>query len=88
LAYNVVYKKSVLRDLKKISKSEARTLLNQLEKEISRKPGSYPALKGQFAGLRRLSVGDYRVIYVILEKEVLVLRIAHRREAYKKDFKK
>jgi mRNA interferase RelE/StbE len=87
LAYNVVYKKSVLRDLKKTSKSEARKLLDQSEKELSRKPDSYPAFKGQFAGLRRLRVGDYRVIYVILENEVIVLRIAHRREVYRKDLK-
>jgi len=88
LGYKVVYKKSILRDLKKISKSESRKILNQLEKELSRKPDSYPALKGPFEGLRRLRVGDYRVIYAILKDEVLVLRIGHRREVYKKDIQK
>lgn len=85
MEYKVVYKRSVLRDLKKISKVESRAILDQLEKELSRKPDSYPALKGLFAGLRRLRVGDYRVIYAILENEVLVLRIGHRREVYKKE---
>ncbi len=88
MGYNVVYKKSVLRDLKKISKSESRKILDQLEKELSRKPDSYPVLKGPFAGLRRLRTGDYRVIYAILGNEVLVLRIGHRREVYKKDIQK
>lgn len=88
MEYKVVYKKSVLRDLKKISKSESRKILDQLEKELSRKPDSYPALKGSFAGLRKLRVGDYRVIYAILGNEVLVLRIGHRREVYKKDIQK
>ncbi len=88
MAYNVSYKKSILRDLKKLSKSESRKILNQLEKELSKNPGSYPPLKGPFAGLRRFRVGDYRVIYAILENEVLVLRIGHRREVYKKDIQK
>ena len=34
-------------------------------------------IKGQFAGLRKYRVGDYRVIYAIIEKDVLVLRIGH-----------
>ncbi len=83
MAYNIVYKKSVFRDLKKISKTEANRILNQLEKDLSKKPDSYPILKGQFAGLRKYRVGDYRVVYAIIEKDVLVLRIGHRRDIYK-----
>jgi len=85
LAYNIVYKKSVQRDLKKLSKAEARRVLNQVEEELSRKADTYPVLKGQFAGLRKYRVGDYRVIYAILGDEVLVLRIGHRKEVYKKE---
>lgn len=88
MGYKVVYKRSVLRDLKKISKSEARKILNQLEKELTRNPDSCPALKSPFTGLRKLRVGDYRVIYAILENEVPVLRIGHRREVYRKDIRK
>jgi mRNA interferase RelE/StbE len=85
LAYNIVYKKSVQRDLKKLSKAEARRVLNQVEEELSRKADTYPVLKGQFAGLRKYRVGDYRVIYAILGDEVLVLRIGHRKEVYRKE---
>jgi len=83
LAYNIVYKKSVHRDLKKISKTEAIKVIDQLEKDLSKKPDSYPVLKGQFAGLRKYRVSDYRVIYAIIEKNVLILRIGHRRDVYK-----
>jgi len=83
LAYNIVYKKSVHRDLKKIKKTEASKIIDQLEKDLSNKPDSYPVLKGQFAGLRKYRVGDYRVIYAIIEKNVLVLRIGHRRNIYR-----
>jgi mRNA interferase RelE/StbE len=84
LAYNIVYKKSVQRDLKKLSRAEARRVLNQIEEELSKNADTYPVLKGQFAGLRKYRVGDYRVIYAILGDEVLVLRIGHRKEVYKK----
>ncbi len=83
MAYNIVYKKSVYRDLKKLSKAEAGRVLDQIEEELSKKADSYPVLKGQFAGLRKYRVGDYRVIYAILGDDVLILRIGHRREVYK-----
>ena len=85
MAYNIVYKKSVQRDLKKLSKAETSRILNQIEEELSEKADTYPVLKGQFAGLRKYRVGDYRVIYAILGEDVLILRIGHRRDVYKKE---
>jgi mRNA interferase RelE/StbE len=85
LAYNVVYKKSVSRDLKKLTKAEATRILNQIEKELSKNPESYPALKGKFAGLRKFRIGDYRIIYAILNYDVIILRIGHRKEVYRKE---
>ena len=84
MAYNIVYKKSVQRDLKKLSKAEAHRVLNQVEEELSENADTHPVLKGQFAGLRKYRIGDYRVIYAILGADVLVLRIGHRKDVYKK----
>jgi mRNA interferase RelE/StbE len=83
LAYKILYKKSVQRDLKKLGKQEALRILNQLEAELSKKPDFYPVLKGEFAGLRKFRVGDYRIIYSLMDENVVVLRIGHRREVYK-----
>ena len=85
MVYNVIYKKSVSRDLKKLAKTEATRILNQIEKELSNNPESYPALKGKFAGLRKFRIGDYRIIYAILEYDVIILRISHRKEVYRKE---
>jgi len=85
LAYNLDYKSSVQRDLKKLPKAEARRILSQIEEELSKNADAYPVLKGQFAGLRKYRVGDYRAIFAVLGNEVLVLRIAHRKDVYKKD---
>lgn len=84
MAYNIVYKKSVQRDLKKVPKAEADRILNQIEQELSKNANAYPVLKGQFAGLRKYRIGDYRVIYAIVGDDCLVLRIGHRKEVYKK----
>ena len=42
-------------------------------------------LCGELSGFRSLRVGEYRLIYVIIEKHVLIqiIRIAHRREVYR-----
>jgi mRNA interferase RelE/StbE len=85
LAYNIVYKRSVQRDLKKLSKAEASRVLDKVEEDLSKNPEAYPVLKGQFAGLRKYRVGEYRVVYAILGNEVLILRIGHRKEVYKKE---
>jgi len=85
LAYNIFYKKSVRRDLKKLSKAETKRILDQIDKELSKKADAYPILKGQFAGLRKYRVGDYRVIYAILGNDAIILRIGHRRDVYKKE---
>ncbi len=83
MAYNVVFKKSVSRDLGKLGREDARRIIRRLEKDLSDKPASYPVLKGKFAGLRKHRIGAYRVIYTILGQDVLVLRVGHGREVYK-----
>jgi addiction module RelE/StbE family toxin len=82
LAFEIAYKKSVQRDLANLGKAEARRVLDKIEKDLSTRADGYPALKGQFAGLRKLRVGDYRVIFAILGQQVLVLRIGHRSDIY------
>ena len=83
MAYVVEYKASVTRDLKKLSNKEVGRVLGKLEAELRRDPGARVPLKGEFAGLFRLRVGDYRIIYAKTDRGVLVLRIRHRKEAYR-----
>jgi mRNA interferase RelE/StbE len=87
LAYNIVYKKSVQRDPKRIPKAESNRLLNEIEAELATKAEAFPILKGPFTGLRKYRSGDYRVIYAILGDDVLVLRIGHRKDIYRKETK-
>jgi len=83
LAYNITFKKSVAKDLKKIGHSEAERILKKLTSELSIKADQFPELQGPFAGLRKYRVGNYRVIYAIINESVLILRIQHRKDVYR-----
>lgn len=83
MSYKIVFKKSVSRDLKKISKDQAESILKKIEENLPEKADTFPSLTGRFAGLRKFRVGDYRVVYTIIEDTALVLRVSHRREPYR-----
>jgi len=83
LSYNIAFKKSVSRDLKKIDKAQADRILKKIEEHLPEKANRLPVLTGKFARLRKFRVGDYRVIFTIIEDTCLVLRISHQRESYR-----
>ena len=53
--------------------------------ELGEQPLAGSVLKGGLRGLRRLRVGDYRIVYELLDDElvVLVVRVARRGSAYR-----
>lgn len=83
MAFSINYKSSVKKDLRKISKSEQVKILDLIDIELSVKAAKYPLLKGEFKGLRKFRVGNYRVIYSLTGEDVLILKIRHRKDAYK-----
>jgi mRNA interferase RelE/StbE len=84
LTVKVLYKASVRRDLKKIDQKGAERILREIRHVLGDNPGSGEALHGEFAGLYKLRIGEYRVIYALLQQDVLVLRIRHRSKAYER----
>ncbi len=84
MAYNITYKKSVTKDFKRIGKANAKRILDKIDSNLTKNPERFPALTGPFAGMRKLRVGDYRVIFVIIDKDVLVLRVQDRKDIYRK----
>lgn len=84
MAYNITFRKSVAKDLKKIDCSEAARILNNISSELSQQADELPELKGRFAGLRKYRIGNYRVIFAITDDSILILRIQHRKDVYKK----
>jgi mRNA interferase RelE/StbE len=83
LSYKIAFKKSVSRDLKKLNKDDAERILDKIEQDLPKKADTFPLLAGKFSGLRKFRIGDFRVIYTIIENTALVLRISYRRDAYR-----
>ena len=84
MAYNIQFKKSVAKDLKKIDCSEADRILKKISSELSKQADELPELKGQFAGLRKYRIGNYRVVFAITDDSILILRIQHRKDVHRK----
>lgn len=84
--YKVCYLDSVEQDLKHLDRPVIKRILDKIEKSLAQDPkGLGKPLSGHFAGLWRYRIGDYRVIYKIADREILILvaRIGHRREIYR-----
>ncbi|MFC1815875.1 type II toxin-antitoxin system RelE/ParE family toxin [Thermodesulfobacteriota bacterium] len=81
--YKIAFKKSVARDLKKIDKEQATKILKKIEDELPEKAETLPGLTGKFSGLRKFRIGDFRVIFSIIGDTALILRIRHRKQAYR-----
>jgi len=85
MRYAIRIKESAARELQRIPRPERERLIAAIDR-LAEKPFAGSALKGELRGLRRIRVGDYRLIYEVQERDlvVLVLRAAHRREAYRR----
>ena len=79
----IEYKASVARDLRKIGMPAAKRIVDKLEEALGSDPDRGIPLRGEFAGLFKLRIGDYRVIYAKTDEGVLVLRVGHRKHAYR-----
>ena len=84
MRYAIRIKASAARELQRIEKSKREHLIAAIDR-LAENPFAGSALKGELRGLRRIRVGDYRLLYEVRERDllVLVLRAAHRREAYR-----
>ena len=85
MAFEVRFKRSVRNDLKALSKQTQSRLLNAIERDLASDPYQGKPLQGEFKGLFRWRVGEFRVIYEIQEAAVvvLVLKIGHRKDVYR-----
>lgn len=70
-------------DFKSIDPHSQRLILREIRKKLAVDPKAYGnSLTGEFKGYWKLRVGDFRVIYKIKEKEivVLVIKVGARRD--------
>ena len=83
--YSVRIKGSAAKELARIAQPDRARLVHAVDR-LREQPMAGTLLKGSLRGLRRLRVGDYRIVYELLESElvVLVVRVAHRSDAYRR----
>ncbi len=84
MRYSLQIKESAFKELQRVAKPDRLRIIAAID-ALPDKPWAGKSLKGEMAGLRRLRVGNYRVIYEIIDQEVLILvvRVAHRRQVYR-----
>jgi mRNA interferase RelE/StbE len=85
--YNIEIAPSALKfleQLEKIHRNIADRVVLAID-SLKNEPFKGKKLLGELAGFRSLRVGEYRIIYIVVEKRVLVqvVKIAHRREVYR-----
>ena len=84
MTYSISIKRSALKTLERISREDRLRLIAAIDR-LATNPSAGSVLKGEFAGLRRIRVGVYRVVYEVREDVlvILVVRIGHRRDVYR-----
>ncbi len=85
--YHVRILPAASRDLERLDKPMGRRIVQRIQWLAENLEAiRLEALGGDLAGLYKLRVGDYRVIYEVLwqEETIVIHAIGHRREIYRK----
>ena len=69
-------------DLENLPRGDRQRILDALDRFAVSGVGDVRALGGRWRGRFRLRVGDWRAI-LRMEDEIVVIRVSHRREAYR-----
>jgi mRNA interferase RelE/StbE len=84
VSYNLVYTRRAEKDIKKLNPSIKRQIGKAILK-LQDSPLEYPEkLTDPKIGTYRFRIGDYRVIFDIEGKDIVILRAGHRKEIYKR----
>jgi len=83
----ILYTDQAFKELAKIStgdKKSAQRIVSKIEEYAGNPEGKYDIklLKGDFGGRFRMRVGDYRIIFKVESKKMVISTIRQRQEAY------
>ena len=85
MIFEIIYIEDVVKkDIPKLSNSWRKKIKTAIEKKLSSEPEVFgKSLRKSLKGYRRLRVGDYRVVFLIKGRKVLIMVIEHRSIVYK-----
>lgn len=84
MSYNLVYTQRALRDIDKLESSIRRRIGRVLLRYQGNPMKHAERIKDPRLGSYRFRIGDYRVIFDLEGDEIVVLRVGHRREIYRR----
>jgi len=79
------FKLSTVKDLKKLPKDVQKRIINKLDFYISRTDflKFAKSMQNIEIGKSRFRVGDYRIIFDIIDDDLIILAVGHRKDIYK-----
>lgn len=86
MTYRIVIENKALAELATLPKKIQRQIANKIDQLATNARPSGCKLLRKSKSLYRIRSGDYRIVYQIREKQILILvvRIAHRKDVYKR----
>jgi len=84
LEWQILYHPEVDKDLSRIGKSRAKRAIRAIDEKLLTEPEKFGApLRKGLTGLRKLRVGDIRIVYRVEKKriEVLIITIGRRADS-------
>jgi mRNA interferase RelE/StbE len=77
MTWKILYHHEVDDDLSSIGAAAARRIMRAIDSKLATDPLNFGApLSGNLAPFRKLRVGDYRVVYQVLNRKVIVFVLA------------
>lgn len=71
-------------DIPRLSSNITARIENSIKNRLMVNPIKYGFyLRGSLRGYRKLRVGDWRIIYRIIDKEIRIIAIGNRKDVYK-----
>ncbi len=83
MTFNVVYTKSAFKDIKKLDRVARRKIKNKIEDYLQNPKSTAKKLTNLKIGTYRWRAGNYRIVFDIVGKTIIILRVGHRREIYR-----
>ena len=86
MKYRVVWDEKALEDLRELDPKTAAKIIIRVRDYLVENPIHLgKALSGMFKGFYRYRYGDYRVIYAVSRREIIIIiaRVSFRRDVYR-----
>ena len=82
--WKIEFKKSAAKELRKLPQDAKNRIIKKIETVLAGDPYVGDKMSGNFAGLWKYRIGEYRVIYEIRKNilVILIVKIADRKDAY------